>query len=501
MSSQCQGRTIRGSLCTRRHHDSRPYCWQHVGLGKLITVDNHRPIQSIIMVHSNIDINTRSVAKPRIRLVVKRHNCEHVASPDRPPSNGIKYEVRVSREQSLSNSIKSGEVITREAYICMHAQDRLEIPMSSIVKMLKIHALAHNDYIVAQTPRDQMIASRRLRNRLDAFFHRPPGPYTDLSGNKYYNEKYSTSKIQPLYYSEFYYHPYSGSSRILGERDLDLERKSYDPLFPKACAKRLQAQICNSGKYTNDKDKVRESHKVDLVTLCELSELNDPDMIYIEVSGLAYYLHSIIGRWEASFSVYDKECGRVVPQYPSDFNNEPMPPQLVRNIQATYLDRRSRTGSTDLVEYPLIGILCGYGSLLEDLYGFIIGYKEIRQKYDSLTDLYPEDEGLANRRDLMAIQALKELYTRQKLEDFGYRKYASYTSTNGANGTQIFYQHVLCSVFHTAGYRPAIDTQDDEGLPVNLRWEYLPGQESAVIFGSSILHICRPGYHYLLAFK
>ena len=408
--------------------------------------------------------------------------------------------------------LKSVNALAREAYLRMSVQDRLEIPMSTVIRMLKIYNLGSNDQIRASTPREQLISARRLRSRLDAFFHRPAGPYLDLSGNKYYNENNSGSAPRPLYYGEFYYHPYNGSCRVLGEADLNLERQSYDPIFSSGVSEKLEAQISETKEYANNKERVLDSYKMDLVTFCELSELDDPDMIYLDVSGRAYYLHSILGRWEAGFSIYDKECGRVVPQYPLDFNNEPMHPQLVRNIYSTYQDRvknaEPRTASSLGIEtpwgpkgYPLIGVLCRHGNLLEDVYGFIVGYTEIRRKYDSLTQLYPEDEGLANRRDLMAIQALKAVYERQKLENFGYRKYASYTSTNGANGTQVFYQYVLCSLFMAAGYRPAIDTQDDDGLPVNLRWEYLPGEVSAVIVGSSILPICRHGYHYLLAFK
>ena len=419
------------------------------------------------------------------------------------------------------SNLKSENVLAREAYLRMSVQDRLQIPISTVIRMLEIYSLGSSDHIRAWTPRDQLIANRRLRSRLDAFFHRPAGPYLDLTGNRYYNESHSTprggrSAPRPLHYGESYCHPYNRSCRVLGEGDLNLERQSYDPIFPRGACEKLEVQISDTKEYINHKERVLDSYKMDLVTFCELSELDDPDMIYLDAFGRAYYLHSILGRWEAGFSIYDPESGRVVPQYPLDFNNEPMHPQLVRNIYGTYEDRvRSRrgsseTGSLDVApltpcmgskEYPLVEVLCGYSSLLEDLYGFIVGYKEIRQKYDNLTELHPEDDGLANRRDLMAIQALKELYGRQKLENFGYRKFATYASTNGANGTQIFYQYVLCSLFMAAGYRPAIDTQDDDGLPVNLRWEYLPGQLSAVIVASSILPICRPGYHYLLAFK
>jgi hypothetical protein len=515
MSIQCQGRTVKGSQCIRRCPHSGGYCWQHIQSQRLVPVQNHRPIEAPSAL-SEID-------RPRIRLRISRptnsttHGEVGTICVREVPRSQLAIETSSVREESRGVGNISGNAeknrnlqatmlqrANREAYLRMSVQDRFQIPMSSVTRMLRIYGLGHKDHIIALTPRDQLIATRRLRSRLDAFFHRPTGPYLDISGNRYYNENYSRSTATPLHYGEFYYHPYNGSCRILGERDLNLERQSYDPVFPRVVCEKLEAQISDMKEYINHKERVLDSYKMDLVTFCELSELDDPEMIYLDVSGRAYYLHSILGRWEAGFSIYDKECGRIVPQYPLDFNNEPMHPQLVRNIYGTYKHRirsQPQLGDESPKEYPLVEVLCRHSSLLEDLYQFIVGYKEIRRKYDNLTELYPEDEGLANRRDLMAIQALKEVYERQKLENFGYRKYASYTSTNGANGTQIFYQYVLCSLFMAIGYRPAIDTQDDDGLPVNLRWEYRPDEVSAVIVGSSILPICRPGYHYLLAFK
>ena len=582
MSSQCQGRTVKGSQCTRRCPDSGAYCWQHIQSQRLIPVHNYRPIESRQTVANCTPPNpigfqglrgvealprgTRElqgnssgtptlsvVDRPRLRLRVSRPTNSTnqgevgTGTPSvRETSHGVgNISGNAGKPLNLQRtSLESANAYAREAYLRMSVQDRFQIPMSSVTRMLKIYGLGYRDHIMALTVRDQLIATRRLRSRLDAFFHRPAGPYLDLSGNRYYNENYSRSIAKPLHYGEFYYHPYNGSCRILGERDLNLERQSYDPVFPKVVCQKLEVQVSDTKEYINHKERVLDSYKMDLVTFCELSEFDDPDMIYLDVSGRAYYLHSILGRWEAGFSIYDKECGRIVPQYPLDFNNEPMHPQLVRNIYGTYKHRilsqgllskapgvpedqlrlqepRNTTkirgfgypatesstptegspGSWNPKEYPLLEVLCCHNNLLEDLYQFIVGYKEIRRKYDSVTELYPEDEGLANRRDLIAIQALKQLYERQRLENYGYRKYASYTSTNGANGTQVFYQYVLCSLFMTTGYRPAIDTQDDDGLPVNLRWEYLPDQVSAVIVGSSILPICRHGYHYLLAFK
>ena len=577
MSSQCQGRTVKGSQCTRRPQNSGGYCWQHIDSQRLIPVHNNRLTESPSLpqwreqrsppITQSIGSDTSSEAnRPRPKLVVRRPTrgpfprteCGVIpsglpAARSGPRSQTVTIDVlqpscaqsrdRVIRSTGSSlappvtlqrkqgtvptklrtsemvprgSDLKSVKTLTRQAYLRMSVQDRLQIPMSSVIRTLKIYILKHSDSIIALTPRDQLISARRLRSRLDAFFHRPEGPYLDLTGNKYYNENHPTlhggRPLHYLHYGESYCHPYNRSCRILGEGDLNLERQSYDPIFQTGICEKLEVQISDAKEYINHKERVLDSYKMDLVTFCELSELDDPDMIYLDASGRAYYLHSILGRWEAGFSIYDKECGRVVPQYPLDFNNEPMHPQLVRNIYGTYQDRvknaEARTASSLGIEtpwgpkeYPLIGVLCRYGNLLEDVYGFIVGYTEIRRKYDSLTQLYPEDEGLANRRDLMAIQALKAVYERQKLENFGYRKYASYTSTNGANGTQVFYQYVLCSLFMAAGYRPAIDTQDDDGLPVNLRWEYLPGEVSAIIVGSSMLPICRHGYHYLLAFK
>lgn len=574
MSTQCQGRTVKGSQCTRRCPDSGAYCWQHIQSQRLIPHRNPRPIDANCTPPNAIGFPGNSsgtptlsvVDRPRLRLRVSRptnstnHGGVGTGTPSvRETSHGVGNISGNARKRLnlQGTSLESANAYAREAYLRMSVQDRFQIPMSSVTRMLKIYGLGYRDHIMALTVRDQLIATRRLRSRLDAFFHRPAGPYLDLSGNRYYNENYSRSTAKPLHYGEFYYHPYNGSCRILGERDLNLERQSYDPVFPRVICQKLEVQISDTKEYINHKERVLDSYKMDLVTFCELSELDDPDMIYLDVSGRAYYLHSILGRWEAGFSIYDKECGRIVPQYPLDFNNEPMHPQLVRNIYGTYKHRilsqgllsgrrgtsgvpedqlrlqepRNTTktrgfgcpvtestviesprsplakreegsrGSMNPREYPLLEVLCCHNNLLEDLYQFIVGYKEIRRKYDNVTELYPEDEGLANRRDLMAIQALKQLYERQRLENYGYRKYASYTSTNGANGTQVFYQYVLCSLFMTTGYRPAIDTQDDDGLPVNLRWEYLPDQVSAVIVGSSILPICRHGYHYLLAFK
>jgi hypothetical protein len=504
MSRRCKGETSQGSQCSRTVQDPQFYCWQHAKPPAPESQSSHGHVRS--------DTGPPRLKRPISSRLRVQHSCSnhtimaglslHEAAEGPSFTNALRGvgapDARSNNQHLELHHINCG-FVDRDVYLRMSPQDRFQISTCTVINMLKRYKLLHNDLDDVLSQIDRIIAYRRMRSRLDAFFHRPLGEYIDISGNRYYNTQ--KSKKKALEYGQIYYHPYNQCWRILGERDLDLERKNYDPVFQTTVLIKLEAQICDIKEYVNHKEKILDCYKMDLVTFCDLNDLEDPEMIYMDVTGRAYYLPSILGRWEAGFSIYDKEAARIVPQYPLDFNNEAMEPQLARNIYATYQDRIRDQTRKDSLQYPLVRLLFGYDNLLEELYQFIIGYRQIRKHYDQLGNLYPEDEGLANRRDIMAIQALKELYVRQNLPNFGYRKYATYTSTNGANGTQIFYQHVLSGLFWKLGYRPVIDTQDDDGLPVNLRWEHLPGQPSAVLVSNSIIPICRPGHLYLVAFK
>ena len=513
MSSRCQGTTLKGRVCLRFVDANRNYCWQHIESTNLPAAnpsDNQYPVLSEEL-HSSIEV--QQAPTKSIKLIIKPVDLN--AAQSRSSSSSQIFKVHnVNSSVSIGYSYVINGYVTKLEYLAMSVADRVKIPVNIVVATLMKHQLLYDDISKSQGPTDRVVAHRKLRSRLDAFFHRTTGAYVDLCGNKYYTVfvgKRSEKLGAALYYGQSYQHPFSLRMRYLGEGELDLERKIYDPYFSKWRSYKCQGQSAQIDDYLRHKELILPNYKIDGVTLSDLSEISDHQLIYTDLSGRAYYLPSIIGRWEAGFSLYDKDSARIVPQYPLNFDNEPMHPQLVLNIFMTYTDRQvnwekssklsDATCEVSLIHYPLMEILCRHQNLLEDLYEFIVGYRLLTAQYDRLTPLYPEDEGMANRRDIMAIERLQEIYKRHNLEDYGYRKFATMSSKNGTNGTQIFYQHVLCSLFWKYGYRPAIDTQDDEGLPVNLRWEFLPGQASAMLFGTTDIHICRSGYKYLVAFK
>jgi hypothetical protein len=513
MSSRCQGTTLKGRVCLRFADANRDYCWQHINSTNLVAANPSGRTEYGMTIALDPTVVMQQAPKS-IKLIIKPIDRKAAQSRSTGAVQTVKaHNVPDPRGFIGFNYIRNGYV-TKQEYLTMSVVDRVKIPVEIVINTLMRHRLSYEDVIKSQGPTDRIIAHRKLRSRLDAFFHRITGVYIDLCGNKYYTVLFGrkSERLGPaLYYGQPYQHPFNLKIRYLGEGELDLERKTYDPYFSQWQSYKCQGQSAQIDAYLRHKELIHPSYKTDVVTLSDLSEISDHQLIYTDLSGRAYYLPSIIGRWEAGFSLYDKDSARIVPQYPLNFNNEPMHPQLVLSIFMTYTDRQlnweksgklSETpGEMSLIHYPLVGILCQHQNLLEDLYEFIIGYKQLTVQYDRLVPLYPEDEGMANRRDIMAIERLQEIYKRHNLEDYGYRKFATMPSKNGSNGTQIFYQHVLCSLFWKYGYRPAIDTQDDDSLPVNLRWEYLPGQSSAMLFGTTDIHICRSGYKYLVAFK
>jgi len=199
---------------------------------------------------------------------------------------------------------------------------------------------------------------------------------------------------------------------------------------------------------------------------------NAPQNVYVTPDKKCYYLPTILTRWESSFSLYDSQSVRVVPQYPSDYDQAPMPPDLIRDIWYQALHNNPETKQ----QYPLLDVLIDHGSnLLDDLYSFILGYDRLTRAYEVAPLAIQNDPAAPNRRDLQAIHQLEGIYGRNHLPNYGWRKYSFIKSERGLEGTQVFYQCVLVSFFRFHRWKTVHGGLDDRGKPIDLRWVREPG--------------------------
>jgi len=321
--------------------------------------------------------------------------------------------------------------------------------------------------------------SSQVRDRVTESLKRGRVPYIDIIGES----RKITSRAVLEYGQEV-------NGLVMGEGELRIERQTYDPdpkLIPDARVKfDVPITVDRNIDFSNY---CLPLYRQDPITQEDLSEISDLKMIYADSKKRCYYIPSILLMWESSFTLYDSNSNRVMPSYPKDIHGGLMEPSSILGIYKAAKDR-----AIDLSPYPLLGEFISSDLLLYDVYRFINQYEELVTCYDRLARSHPEDQGLWNRRDLLAYNLLKQLYSRHHLSFNGCRKYTNIKSGQGRNGTQIFYQAMLTAFFVSENYGLTFDV-DDKGDPQEVKWIY--GRKNHNIYAKPSYRINSQGDRYL----
>lgn len=330
-----------------------------------------------------------------------------------------------------------------------------------------------------------------LLNRLIVAQSRGRTSYVDLMGGRY---RSLDRDQQHVFYRYGQVVPNRKGPLVMGEGELQLERQPSDP--PRIILKtkihpqyKIVEPINDPGKFET---RCKGVYLTDPVTLEDLDEMGDPNMIYVDGEQRCYYLPSIIASWEQGLCMYDSESRRVVPSYPRDVHGEFLDPSLVVSVYRTAISR-----GIDKKEYPMMHLLVENSNFLNDVYRFIQEYERLTQEYDHIHRLHPEDQGLWNRRDLLAYDLLVQIYERYNLKFNGGRKYTNIRSGPGRNGTQIFYQATLVSFLLFHNYNPVAESGDD-GNPQNLRWVQGARAET---YASPVFQINKRGVKTIIGYE
>jgi len=257
-------------------------------------------------------------------------------------------------------------------------------------------------------------------------------------------KKGSTMEVRMLRYGQ------SLDRGVLGEKEYVLERQPYDLELELEHQMQVATEIAPMLTDSTQLEYLcKPVYLTDPVTLEALTDIQDLQQLYVDQSQRCFYIPTILAMWEADFSSYDHVSNRIVPSYPKDVHGKYLHPITIVGVYHT-----ARHRGLDVSGYPLLGLLVEHNDLLLDISRFIRGYRRITVKYDKLHQLYPQDLGIWNRRDLLAGTLLEEIYDRYKLPVYGSRKYDHYSipSGPGSNGTQIYYQPLLISFFLRHGY-------------------------------------------------
>jgi hypothetical protein len=428
---QCAAITKKGTQCTRTSKLQTSHCWQHQPAAD---VPDQRPQNS-----------TPTPRRPAADV------------PDQRPQN--------SRPRPRSDARIPTANVNLEG-----ASPPERLTNAEWTKILK-----------TATMRNLSIkgTSSQVRNRVTESLKRGRIPYIDIIGES----RKITSRIVLEYGQDV-------NGLVMGEGELRIERQTYDPdpkLMPMARVK-LDVPI-TVDRNIDFSNYCLPLYRQDPITQEDLSEISDLKMIYADSKKRCYYIPSILLMWESSFTLYDSNSNRVMPSYPKDIHGGLMEPSSILGIYNTAKDR-----AIDLSPYPLLREFLSSELLVYDVYRFINQYEELVTCYDRLARSHPEDQGLWNRRDLLAYDLLRQLYHRHHISFNGCRKYTNIKSGPGRNGTQIFYQAILTAFFVSENYGLTFDV-DDKGEPQEVKWVY--GRKNHNIYAKPSYRINSQGDRYL----
>jgi hypothetical protein len=443
--------------CSREAKPNQLHCWQHISL---VDVSNANTISGNLTRNSvasgapasRDDLRSRS---ERSSVLSSTTLCG--GTPRRSFVNDEPSELQLDGNHS-SDDPSSGAPAP-------------ELTYNKIITYAKTRKLSLNGGTV------------NVRNRVMESIRRGRVHYVDIIGNFH-----KVSKDKLLQYGQ------EINGLIMGEGELQIERQVYDPnpkLMSRSALKlvRIVPIDCN----VNLSSYCLPMYRQDPLTQEDLSEISDLQMIYADSNKRCYYLPSILSIWENSFTFYDTTSCRVVPSYPKDIHGGYMDPSTVILVYHT-----ARARGMDLSPYPLLNLLVSNEGVMYDLYRFINQYEELVIYYDRLAKSYREDLGLWNRRDLLAYDLIRQLYTRHNIPFNGCRKYTNIKSGPGRNGTQIFYQAILVAFFISKNYGITFDV-DDTGNPQELKWIY--DRKNHDLFAKPLYQINTQGNQYVYDYQ
>ena len=415
--AQCAAITKKGTRCTRSSKLQASHCWQHQPSADAPNT-NTPPTGG--------DVPPANSASRSSRAAVPRRSARPSAGPNHSTSTS---NANSSVENPGDVSILPGRTVSK-----------------SELSKIFITAKSRNLSIKG--------TGLEIRDRIAESIRRGHVPYIDIIGG--------ARKIAPGGGFEY---GQDVNELVMGEGELRIERQTYDPnpkLMPIARVKfDVPVAIDPKIEFSNY---CLPLYRQDPITQEDLSEISDLKMIYADSKKRCYYIPSMLSMWEASFTLYDSNSNRVMPSYPKDIHGGLMEPCSILGIYETARDR-----GIDLSPYPLLRLFTSESSLLYDVYRFINQYEELVTCYDRLANSHPEDSGLWNRRDLLAYELLKQLYSRHSIPFNGCRKYTNIKSGPGRNGTQIFYQAILTAFFVSRDYGLTFGV-DEKGDPQEVKW-------------------------------
>ncbi|CAH6418520.1 Hypothetical protein POVN_LOCUS237 [uncultured virus] len=292
--------------------------------------------------------------------------------------------------------------------------------------------------------------------------------------------------------------PYGRGGFLLDVGQLKIARQAYDPIVRFRLLAATEGKAVPTVAAFNKGQLCLPKYDIDIITLTDLDDYKAmPRELYTDEKKRCYVIESMLEYWESAFSSYDLEASRVVPVYPTDVDGASMEPQVLRDILVTAHNR-----GFDVSKYPLLNILLRKGTVCDDLYEFITKYQQLITAFDVIHAKHPEDEGVWNRRDIIARAWFKVIYQRNGLQDNGYRKYSDILSQSGSDGSQAFPSCILSALFYQSGYRVTLSgyepreniimgkdaageevelSRSSTMIPMDLRWGYAPKDESALI--------------------
>jgi hypothetical protein len=262
----------------------------------------------------------------------------------------------------------------------------------------------------------------------------------------------------------------------LGEGYYDVKARAYDK------------KMANVFNYDFD---CKKEYRDDVVSLENLATLQktDPDAIEHSSTGRCFVLASLVQSWNNGLAYFDKESGRVVPQYPRDpqTRSDNMPPEEL----FWFYDRAVALGQWKVNKskpQAIDAILSeNVRNALVDIYRFIIAYDALQISYGFTDDKKIEKNDIAffSRRDIQASQWLEKIYKKYGVDSmFGTRKYTDIPS--GRNAPQVFYSCFLVALIRSLGFRAKLDPDQ------NVTWRFEAGECDEF---TNERDICRPCVH------